>query len=36
MTAAPLETADLLAALRPHGESVMLPAAAYTRARFNT
>jgi Rieske 2Fe-2S family protein len=32
MTAAPLDSGDLLAALRPHGESVMLPAAAYTSA----
>jgi Rieske 2Fe-2S family protein len=30
MTPAPIDTSGILAALRPHGESVMLPAAAYT------
>ena len=32
MTAAPLDPSALAAALRPHGSSVMLPAAAYTSA----
>jgi Rieske 2Fe-2S family protein len=32
MTGAPIDTGDLLAALRPHGESVTLPAVAYTSA----
>jgi phenylpropionate dioxygenase-like ring-hydroxylating dioxygenase large terminal subunit len=32
MSAAPLDTASVMAALRAHGESVMLPAAAYTSA----
>jgi Rieske 2Fe-2S family protein len=32
MSQAPIDTGDLLAALRAHGESVMLPAAAYTGA----
>src|SRR4029450_13493092 len=32
MNVAPIGTGDLVAALRAHGESVMLPAAAYTGA----
>src|SRR6266511_4771712 len=32
MNVAPIDTGDLLAALRAHGESVMLPAAAYIDA----